>query len=193
MQWMASAMRAARSQLDVATHNLANVSSDGFRRVTATLELSERGLVVRQSPTGEQGAIRRTNRALDVALLGPGQFLAGGEPTRSGAFVRDRDGYLADDRGRRIAGRCGPIRFPEGATIESDGSIRSVAGRMLDRFPLPAGTRIESGALETSNVNAIAESLTVLQAQRAFETAQKVLVAIDDTRSKAASDVGRIQ
>ncbi len=193
MQWMASAMRAARSQLDVATHNLANVSSDGYRRFTATLALSERGIAVRQSPSAEQGAVRRTNRALDVAMLGPGNFYVGGEATRSGAFVRDRDGYLADDRGRRVAGRCGPIRFPDGAMIESDGSIRTAAGRMVDRLPLPAGTRLESGALETSNVNAIAESLSVLQAQRAFETAQKVLVAIDDTRNKAANDVARIQ
>jgi flagellar basal body rod protein FlgG len=33
----------------------------------------------------------------------------------------------------------------------------------------------------------------VLEAQRSFETAQKVLVAIDDTRNKAANDVGRVQ
>lgn len=33
MDWMASAMRAARAQLDTATNNLANVGSDGFRRM----------------------------------------------------------------------------------------------------------------------------------------------------------------
>jgi len=193
MQWMASAMRAARSQLDLATQNLANVSSDGFRRVASTLDLDENGIHVRRTPSAEQGAIRRTNRELDVAILGPGSFRVGGEATRSGAFVRDRDGYLADDRGRRLAGRCGPIRFPEGATINADGSVRTAAGRLIDRIPLPAGTRLETGALEASNVNAIAESLNVLEAQRSFETAQKVLLAIDDTRNKAANDVGRVQ
>jgi flagellar basal-body rod protein FlgG len=193
MQWMASAMRAARSQLDVATQNLANVSSDGFRRVATTLGLDDRGLRVQRATTADQGAIRRTNRLLDVAILGPGAFRVGGEATRSGAFVRDRDGYLADDRGRRLAGRCGPIRLPEGASIASDGSVRTEAGRLIDRIPLPPGTRLETGALEASNVNAIAESLNVLEAQRSFETAQKVLVAIDDTRNKAANDVGRVQ
>jgi flagellar basal-body rod protein FlgG len=190
---MASAMRAARSQLDVATQNLANVSSDGFRRVATTLALDERGLRVRVTSTAEQGAIRRTNRALDVAIVGPGAFRVGGEATRNGAFVRDREGYLADDRGRRVAGRCGPIRFPDGATIGSDGGVRTEAGRLIDRIPLPPGTRLETGALEASNVNAITESLDVLQAQRSFETAQKVLLAIDDTRNKAANDVGRVQ
>jgi len=193
MQWMASAMRAARSQLDVATQNLANVSSDGFRRIATTLDLDDRGLRVRREASAEQGAIRRTNRSLDVAILGPGAFRVGAEATRNGAFVRDRDGYLADDRGRRLAGRCGPIRFPDGATIGADGSVRTEAGRLIDRIPLPPGTRLETGALEASNVNAIAESLSVLEAQRSFETAQKVLVAIDDTRNKAANDVGRVQ
>ncbi len=189
---MASAMRAAREQLDSAAHNLANVSSDGFRRVATQLELSQRGLGVRSSVTFEQGAVRHTGRDLDLALLGPGSFRVAGEPTRNGAFVRDRDGYLADDRGRRVAGRCGPIRFPDGAAIAPDGTIRA-GGRVVDRLALPAGTRVQSGALEASNVNAIAESLNVLQAQRAFETAQKVLVAIDDARNKAANDVGRVQ
>jgi len=193
MQWMASAMRAARSQLDLATQNLANVSSDGFRRLATALDFDENGIHVRRTPSAEQGAIRRTNRALDVAILGPGSFRVGGEPTRGGAFVRDRDGYLADDRGRRLAGRCGPIRFPEGASIGADGSVRTEAGRLIDRIPLPAGTRLETGALEASNVNAIAESLNVLEAQRSFETAQKVLLAIDDARNKAANDVGRVQ
>jgi flagellar basal-body rod protein FlgG len=193
MQWMASAMRAARSQLDVATQNLANVSSDGFRRLATTLDLDARGLRVRRETSAEQGAIRRTNRSLDVAILGPGAFRVGGEATRNGAFVRDRDGYLADDRGRRLAGRCGPIRFPDGAAIGADGSVRTASGRLIDRISLPPGTRLETGALETSNVNAIAESLNVLEAQRSFETAQKVLVAIDDTRNKAANDVGRVQ
>jgi flagellar basal-body rod protein FlgG len=193
MQWMASAMRASRSQLDVATQNLANVSSDGFRRFATTLEFDDRGLRVRSQASADQGAIRRTNRSLDVALLGPGTFRVGGEPTRNGAFVRDRDGFLADDRGRRLAGRCGPIRFPDGATIGADGGVRTEAGRLIDRIPLPPGTHLETGALETSNVNAIAESLNVLEAQRSFETAQKVLLAIDDTRNKAANDVGRVQ
>jgi len=193
MQWMASAMRAARSQLDVATQNLANVSSDGFRRLATTLDLDARGIRVRQSTSAEQGAIRRTNRPLDLAILGAGTFRVGGEATRNGAFVRDRDGFLADDRGRRLAGRCGPIRFPDGASVAPDGSVQTAAGRFIDRIPLPPGTRLETSALETSNVNAIAESLNVLEAQRSFETAQKVLLAIDDTRNKAANDVGRIQ
>jgi flagellar basal body rod protein FlgG len=42
-------------------------------------------------------------------------------------------------------------------------------------------------------VNAIGETLAILTAQRAFETAQKTLLAIDATREKAANDVVRVR
>ena len=192
MDWMASAMRAAQAQLETATHNLANVASDGFRRLRSELALTGRGLVARATPDSAQGGIRETGRTLDLALLGRGAFRAGGTETRNGAFVRDRDGYLADHAGRRVAGLSGPIRLPEGATVGSDGSIRA-DGRIVGRLPLPAGTTVRSGALESSSVDAIGETLAVLTAQRAFETAQKTLVAIDQTREKSVNDVGRLK
>jgi flagellar basal-body rod protein FlgF len=192
MQWMASAMNAARSQLETATQNLANVSSDGYRRFTTTLALSEQGLVARQERPFEQGALRHTGRDLDVAIVGEGHFQVGDVWTRSGAFVRDRDGYLTDDRGRRLMAACGPVRLPPDGTISPDGVIRA-QGRVLDRIPLPAGSTLQTGALEASNVNAIGETLDVLNAQRAFETAQKVLVAIDGAREHAVNDVARLK
>jgi len=192
MQWMASAMHAARAQLETATHNLANVSSAGFRRATAHLELTEGGLVASETHAFTQGAIRHTGRSLDLALLGPGQFRVGSGATRNGAFVTDRDGWLTDDRGRRVAGTRGPIAIDPQTTIAADGEVRS-NGRAVNRIPLPPGTRLQSGALEISNVDAIGETLAILNAQRAFETAQKVLVAIDDTRQKAVNDVVRLK
>ncbi|GAC1425007.1 MAG: flagellar basal body rod protein FlgF [Candidatus Velthaea sp.] len=192
MQWMASAMHAARSQLETATQNLANVSSDGFRRFDSHVALTPGGLVATESRTFEQGAIRHTGRPLDLAILGPGHFDAGGSPTRSGAFVLDRDGFLSDDRGRRVRGTAGPVRMNESRTIAADGSVRE-GERIVNRLPLPAGSKIQTGALETSNVNAIGETLAILNAQRAFETAQKTLVAIDETRQKAMNDVARLK
>jgi flagellar basal-body rod protein FlgF len=190
--WMASAMRAARAQLDIATHNLANASTDGFRRAVATTRISERGLTVVDRAVQEQGAVRTTGRRFDLALLGEGAFRVGGAATREGAFTRDRDGFLIDDRGRRLHGMHGALRVSEDATIASDGSVRD-GGRVVDRLVLPPGTRVLAGALETSTVNAIGETLSILTAQRAFETAQKTLLSIDATRDKAANDVVRVR
>jgi flagellar basal body rod protein FlgG len=190
--WMASAMRAARTQLEIATHNLANASTGGFRKTLAATAIDARGLAVSERTTHEQGAVRSTGRRFDLALLGEGAFRAGGALTREGAFTRDRDGYLTDDRGRRLHGARGALRVSEEATIESDGAVRD-GGRVVDRIPLPRGTRVMAGALETSTVNPIGETLAILTAQRAFETAQKTLLAIDAAREKAANDVVRLR
>jgi flagellar basal-body rod protein FlgF len=192
MSWMASAMRAAQAQLETATHNLANVASDGFRRVQATLALTPRGLEVHAAPDGAQGGIRETGRPFDLALLGPGAFVVEGGTTRNGAFVRDRTGVLSDGQGHRLLGRTGPVRVTADARIGTDGTVRE-DGRTVNRLVLPAGTTVRSGALESSSVDAIGETLAILTAQRAFETAQKTLGAIDQTRDKAVNDVGRLK
>jgi flagellar basal body rod protein FlgG len=192
MEWMGSAMRAAREQLDTAAHNLANAATDGFRKAAAQVRLSERGLTVTARTTHEQGAVRNTGRTFDLALLGAGTFRVGDEATRNGAFTRNRDGWLVDDRGRRLHGACGPLRVGEQATIAPDGTVHD-GRRVVDRIPLPRGTQLLAGALETSTVNPVGETLAILTAQRAFETAQKTLLAIDATREKAANDVVRVQ
>lgn len=178
--WTASAMRAARTRLEVAAQNLANASSDGFRKTIARVALGAQGLLTRKTTSNEQGALRHTGRALDLAIVGEGNFIVGGAPTRNGAFVRDTQGYLADDQGRRVQGAHGFVR------VAPD-------GKLLDRIPLPYRSQIVSGALESPNLNAIGEMVDVLNAQRAFETAQKALGAIDEARNRAVNEVGRLR
>jgi flagellar basal body rod protein FlgG len=191
-QWMGSAMQAARRRLEIATENLANVSTGGFRKTVARIGLGEHGLTVTADPSVEQGGIKQTGRPFDLALLGSGAFRVGDRTSRDGSFTRDRDGWLVDDRGRRLRGERGAIRVSAEATIAPDGTVRD-RGRIVERIPLPTGTTILAGALENSTVNAIDETLAILTAQRAFETAQKTLVAIDATRQKAVDDVARLR
>jgi flagellar basal-body rod protein FlgF len=180
IQWTASAMRTARIRLEIAAQNLANASSNGFRKTLAHVAVTARGLVTGKAVSHEQGALHRTGRVLDLAIVGEGAFVVGGSPTRNGAFVRDAHGYLADDRGNRVSGTHGFVRV-------------SPDGKLLDRIPLPNGSQVVSGALESANVNAIGEMVNVLDAQRAFETAQKALGAIDETRAKAVNEVARLR
>jgi len=173
-------MRAARSRLEIAAQNLANASTDGFRKSLADVSLTTRGLVVRRTPSDDQGALRHTGRPLDLAIVGEGAFVVGGQPTRNGAFVRDPHGFLADDRGARVQGVHGFVR------VAPDGTL-------LDRIPMPYRSRIVHGMLESPNVNAVSEMVGVLDAQRAFETAQKALAAIDETRAKAVNELARLR
>ena len=161
-------------------------------RVRSTLALTARGLVARTMPTAEQGGIRETGRRFDLALLGAGAFAVDGGQTRDGAFVRDRAGRLVDGHGRSLHGMRGLLQVSADATIAADGSVRE-GDRVVDRIPLAPGTTVRSGALEASNVDAIGETLAILRAQRAFETAQKTFGALDETRQKAVDDVGRLR
>lgn len=192
MEWMAMAMRAARSRLDVAAHNLANVSTDGFRKARLDASLMPNGIVTAVRTADEQGPLRRTGEPYDLAIVGRGTFRVGGTQTRGGAFAPDRDGFLTDAQGRRLLGARGPVHVDAATTIEADGAVRR-GGEIVNRIPLPSGTTLRVGFLEGPNADAIGEMIGVLDAQRAFETAQKALTAIDDVRERAVGDVGRLK
>lgn len=196
----AAAMAAARDRLDATANDLANVGSDGFHGHLVHTRLSQRGLVTESVADERQGALRATGRPFDLALVGRGAFRVAAqrphapvEATRDGAFTRDRFGYLVDDRGRALLGADGtPVRVEENARIDPNGAF-VVDGRTVARLALPEGTRVRSGFIESSNVNGIARMVDVIDAQRAFESASKVLTAIDEARQKATEQVGQVQ
>jgi flagellar basal-body rod protein FlgF len=196
IELMASALHAMKARLDVAAGNLANVSSDGFRRSVARVALGARGLHVSTSLDSEQGALRHTGRALDLAAVGGGFLVRApaGEVSiaRSGSFARDALGRLADARGRCLLGERGPILAGSEAAIDDRGFVRE-AGAVVGRLRLTGGATVQSGFLEASNVDAVHEMVDVLSAQRAFETAQKALAAIDDVRAKATNEIARVR
>lgn len=195
--WAASAMIAARSRLEIATGNLANASTDGFRKQVASGFLTQSGVRMRALESDQQGALRRTGRRFDLALAGSGFFTvldtSGARVlTRNGAFTRDRAGALCDDAGRRLLGAHGILRVPQGAAIHADGTVVE-DGNRLDYLPLPDGTTVHPGFLEDSNVNSIGEMVDLLAAQRSFESAQKVLGAIDAADQKSSNELARLK
>lgn len=195
--WASSAMVAARTRLEIATGNLANVSTDGFRKVVAKGSLTSRGVEIDRAASRDAGALRHTGRALDFAIVGDGCFRvrsSGGviSETRAGNFSCDREGVLRDSEGRALLGSRGPVHLPEGASIDDRGRVMR-SGYQIDRIPLAAGASMRSGFLECADVDAVGEMVTVLAAQRSFESAEKVVAAIDGTRQKSANDVARVK
>jgi flagellar basal body rod protein FlgG len=158
--------------------------------------LRSSGVEIAREPAASHGALRRTGRDFDLAIVGSGTFRVRDSSgavasTRDGAFARWQDGRLHDDAGRTLLGADGPLRVPEGAQIDANGYVR-LDGRTIDRLPLPAGSSVHAGFLESANVDAISEMIDVLSAERSFESAEKVVAAIDGTRQKSA-DVARIR
>ena len=198
MHWLAAALHAARTRLDVATNNIANVSSDGFMKTYTRTIAHADALEVRTATDREQGPLVRTGRRFDLALLGRGAFAVRDregdvEHVRAGRFIRDAHGRLSDDRGRCVLDISGkPIALSAIATIDESGALHEGA-RVTAHLALPRGTTVHAGFLERPNVDAIAEMVAVLDAQRSFETSQKVLMTLDDARSKATNEVGRLK
>jgi flagellar hook-basal body protein len=198
LDWAGSAMVAARTRLDIATRNLANVSSDGFRRLTARGALTSSGVTVEAERSTERGAMRRTGRDYDLAIVGPGHFsVRDGNgrtiETRDGSFERTLDGTLVDVRGRTLMGAAGPLEVPEGASIDERGRVTVDGVATRQSIALPHESTLRAGFLETSSVDAIAEMVGIVAASRSFESAQKVVSAIDAIRQKNAADVARVR
>jgi len=168
IEWAASAMVAARERLEIAADNLANVSTDGFRGSLARGTLTARGVVIERSRITAQGALRHTGRTSDLAIAGDGTF------------------RVRDARGRVFETRDGA--FTRGA----DGRLRDDAGDVLVGTRLVPGSSVRPGFLEAANVDAVGQMVAMLSAQRAFESAEKAVAAIDQTRQKAASDVAKV-
>ncbi len=194
-----SAMAASRDRLDAATHDLANGGSDGFHGSVVRARMTAHGLATQRVADARQGVLRSTGRPYDLALVGTGAFrvLAPGPhahpvASRDGAFVRDRFGHLVDGRGRMLLGEGGPVRVGERAELRTDGAVLE-DGRIVARIPLHPGTQLRQGFIEGSNVDGVARMMDVIDAQRSFESAQKVLSAVDEARQKAVNETGQVK
>ncbi len=155
-----------------------------------------------------QGAIETTSNPLDVAIDGPGFFVvqteAGERYTRAGNFRLDDQNRLVTQNGDPVQGSGGDITIT-GANINvaSDGTVvadgvtvgqlrlvtfdstqsRREGGQL---FSASGGAtdivspKVQGGALEGSNVNAVRELTDMIMASRLFESFKNV----DDAASR---------
>jgi len=129
-------------EFDIITHNLANVSTVGFKRrcnaFSKSLEAQEAesyspGTIDLNSVFDfSQGNVVETGRPLDFALHGKGFFTIetpeGPLYTRNGTFQTNQNSQVVDSLGRIVAGQAGPITIPgeiglSQLSVSSDGTI----------------------------------------------------------------------
>lgn len=154
MAQISTSIDALMQEFYVITHNLANVSTVGYKRrcnaFTKSLESQEAGPET-YSPGSvdlnsvldfSQGNIVQTGRPLDLALYGKAFFVIetpeGPLYTRNGVFRTNQTGQIVDSEGRIVAGQAGPIVIPTSVglsqlNVSSDGSI-SAGGTAIGRF-----------------------------------------------------------
>ena len=116
-------------RMDSISNNLANVSTTGFKQDRVSFE----DYIINSVETDfSQGALKATERDLDVALQGKGFFKVqtpnGPAYTRNGTFHIDAQGNLVNGQGYQILGEGGPIQLGERTgpiAIDSKGNISS--------------------------------------------------------------------
>jgi flagellar basal-body rod protein FlgF len=140
-----SGAKATLHRQDVLAHNLANVSTNGFRAEMAALRAvpvrgdgaSTRVLTLETTVGYDEssGVVQTTGRNLDVAMKGRAwlsvQALDGTEAyTRAGALEVGPDGTLMDLQGRPVLSDGGPITLPANARVDigADGTVNATVG-----------------------------------------------------------------
>ena len=135
-----SAARDAQRAQTITSHNIANISTNGFRAIHSALDsapIPGQGFPSRVNTVAQpevwsasQGASLATGRDLDVAIQGPGWLAVQGPDgeeayTRAGNLRVNPNGLLENANGRLVLGNGGPISLPpfEKIVLGDDGQI----------------------------------------------------------------------
>ncbi len=132
-----AAMRAGEKRLESIAHNLANVSTRGYKRETSFAHALSVGrsrnpqVVAGAAPDPSQGVLETTGNPLDLALEGRGYFVvetpSGRAFARDGSFRLDNKGALVTQDGFPVAwkGGRGTLRTAdETPVVDPDGRVR---------------------------------------------------------------------
>lgn len=139
--------------------------------------------------------------------------------TRNGHFQLDNQGQLINSNGDLVLSDAGsPIRFAtdeKDISISRDGTISTSAGlrgkiamvsfantqdmknegnTLLSTTQAeiaPTNARLVQGAIESSNVKPIMEMTNMIEVQRSYESARKLIETADEMRSRAISTLGQ--
>lgn len=147
-----SGLQAAQTDMSTISHNLANVSTNGFKKsrseftdiMASNFTSDPRRLVGSGAALAQNkqmfgaGSLVTTGSSLDLAVAGDGFFAvkttaAGGSTTaytRNGSFGVDTNRYITDAQGSRL----------QAFAVETDGTVPG-AGTLIDvRVPMTSGT-----------------------------------------------------
>jgi flagellar basal-body rod protein FlgF/flagellar basal-body rod protein FlgG len=170
-----------------------------------------------------KGELQKTGNELDLAMEGSGFFVvntpAGIRYTRNGNFHTDANGHLLTATGDQVMGEQDPVELPSGIiTISSDGTVSQQGavvatiklvtfkpGTRLTTegkayFQAPAGSEqpadnpaLSQGMLESSNMNPVVGTLSLITLQRHAQLLQQALSIFHSVFNNApAQDLSRV-
>jgi len=165
-------------------------------------------------PTGGRGDLAIRGEGFFVVDKDGKSFL-----TRAGSFARNANGELVSPSGERLMGDGGPITVesdefavsPDGEVVVGGATVNTIrlanpktgavlrkAGEGRIEMPAdgaaekPANSSILQGFLEGSNVSAIREMVTLVEAFRSYQANSKSITTADELLDAAVNQVGRV-
>lgn len=224
--------RGLQAELSAVANNVANISTTGYRREQLVFSefidgknggesLSMADLNTRFAST-LPGEITTTGGVFDLAIEGPGYFLAqdaeGLLMTRNGAFLRSSEGLLVTADGASVLdlGQAAVFLPPDAKSIEisPDGTLSAdgvvltqlavvtappegqsrvgTAGFRIQAFEAIEDPRIRQGAVEGSNVDPVIETARMIEVTRAYDQTQELVNDEDERIRRTIETLGRI-
>ena len=218
----ASGMLAEQIRQDQIANDLANASTPGYKADRTSqhtfndllLANSATGATVGPQSTAVQvdtietdftpRPTRDTGEPLDFAIVGEGLFAVqtarGVRYTRNGQFELDPQGRLVTAQGDPVLDSGGrAITAANGVVDPRRLGVYNVTNPRKEGDSLVVGTAagaaagtVQSGALESSGADPARSMVDMIASMRAFEAGQKVIQTIDETLSKAVTQVGSV-
>lgn len=196
------------------SHLMPKASADAFNRPDRKLDyVIDRGTTLDVSAGAIEATRNPLDVAIKGDGFFAIQTEAGERYTRNGAFTLDSAGRLVTSDGHPVLGDNGPITFDRTETnisVAPDGTIASAQAqhghvrvvRFADMRSMrneggnvfsattpaePAGTssRLESGALERSNVRSVAEMTRLIQVNRTYASVASMVGRLDELKRSA--------
>lgn len=212
---LSSYMKRCQDAYEVIANNVANGSSNGFKKILTVERDNSQETVADLT----QGRISHTGNPLDVAIDGEGFFAVktaqGKAFTRCGSFHVDSSQRLLSVMNEPVLNSMdeeikltGPVNINSRGEIFSgdkkvadlafvkpldDSEIVAIAGGkyLFEAGPIaPEVRRVEGGALEDSNVDPLEEMTRIISLGRDIEIAEKALKMSFQADEKGASDIG---
>jgi len=232
LELTAQAMLRDMRQFNTISQNVANVNTQGYKAlhpaVEQPLSIEQSSLIQNKSAVSlarntaiSDGALNKTDQALDFALTGNGFFVIKQDAqqllTRSGHFITDQQGFIRTATGGFLMGKAGPIQIELGNLELTRNGELFLNGDLLDKLkivvPLSgeqlkhqgAGHyqvsnvqqaddrqfQLHQGYLEASNVDVAGEMIQLLSTQRHFGLMQRYMATYDGMVKEAINSLGK--
>lgn len=158
---------------------------------------------------GEQGPIMPTGNTLDFALEKPDTFFKIQDESGDVVFTRDgafkiQEGFLVNSNGDYVLSNDNEPIVTEEEFVNQisvvridykdlekfkDNNYKAKEGAFIEVFDVNDGEMLQ-GAIERSNVNSVSAMVSLIDAHRRFDQAQKAVTTIDEMNGKLIDKIG---